>query len=124
MHFGETYRLIFNFSDTISGKNISDGSFVMSKFIVEFGIIGLLLSLLYIKFIISFILRLKKNLKYINLKNYSNYNYFDKIFLSELIIFAYSVNYFIRGINYFTPQSVIFIAAFLFLINSTQNEKK
>jgi len=124
MHFGETYRLIFNFSDTISGKNISDGSFVMSKFIVEFGIIGLLLSLLYIKFIISFILRLKKNLKYINLKNYSNYNYFDKIFLSELIIFAYSVNYFIRGINYFTPQSVILIAAFLFLINSTQNEKK
>ena len=124
MYLGETYKLIFDVTQTYSGKNISDGSFVMSKFIVEFGIFGLLVSLLYIKFIISFILRLKKNLKYINLKNYSNYNYFDKIFLSELIIFAYGVNYFIRGINYFTPQSVILIAAILFLINQTQNEKK
>lgn len=122
MHYGDLYNLIMNVTQSY-GQNLQDGSFVMSKILVEFGIIGLFVSLLYIKFIISFILKIKKNLKHIYLKNYSNYNNFDKIFFSHLIIFAYSVNYFIRGINYFTPQSVILIAAILFLINSEQNEK-
>jgi|TARA_B100001093_G_scaffold390607_1_gene376933 hypothetical protein len=123
MHYGDLYNLILNTSHSY-GQNLQDGSFVMSKFLTEFGIIGLFVSLLYIKFIISFLLKINKNLKYIHLKKYLNYNDFDKIFFSHLIIFAYSVNYFIRGINYFTPQSVILIAAILFLINSTQNEKK
>ena len=123
MHYGDLYNLIINVTQTY-GQNLQDGSFVMSKFLVEFGIIGVFISLLYIKFIITFLLKIKKNLNYIHLKNYSGYNNFDKIFFTHLIIFAYSVNYFIRGINYFTPQSVILIAAILFLINSTENEKK
>ena len=59
MHYGDLYNLIINVTQTY-GQNLQDGSFVMSKFLVEFGIIGVFISLLYIKFIITFLLNIKK----------------------------------------------------------------
>jgi hypothetical protein len=117
MHYGEIYYLIINTTKSLYGHNHEDGSFIMSKLLVEFGFIGIIITIIYVSFIVKFLINLNSNLSKIKLRSKSADDDFFKVFFCELIIFSYFVNFFIRGIHYFTPQLIFVFAAVIFLIS-------
>ena len=123
MHYGEIFYLIINTTKSIYGHNHEDGSFIMSKLLVEFGFIGIIITIIYVSFIIKFLINLNLNLKKIKLRSKSGDDDFFKVFFCELIIFSYLVNFFIRGIHYFTPQLIFVFAAVIFLISIRLKDK-
>ena len=107
------------------GKNIAEGSFIMSKLISEFGIIGILITLFYLSFIFNFFLNFNKKLKKIEFElDQDKRELFKKDLFCSLIIISYLVNFFIRGINYFTPQAILLIAAIIFITKNKEKIKK
>ena len=123
MHYGEIFYLIINTTKSIYGHNHEDGSFIMSKLLVEFGFIGIIITIIYVSFIIKFLINLNSNLTKIKLRSKSADDDFFKVFFCELIIFSYFVNFFIRGIHYFTPQLIFVFAAVIFLISIRLKDK-
>ena len=104
------------------GHNIADGSFIMSKLVSEFGIIGIFITYIYIKFIFNFFLDFnKKYLKIITEKDQIRKELFQKDIFCNVIILSYLINFVFRGINYFTPQAILLVAAIIFV---TKNKEK
>ena len=104
------------------GQNIADGSFIMSKLVSEFGIIGIFITYIYIKFIFNFFLDFnKKYLKIITEKDQIRKELFQKDIFCNVIILSYLINFVFRGINYFTPQAILLVAAIIFV---TKNKEK
>jgi len=115
MILGDIYRIILNIYPTNYGQNLADGSFVMSKFITEYGFIAIIISFFYFMFILKFIIKFNSKISKIGLRLTDDDEKSKKIFFSELIIFSYFVNFFIRGINYFTPQLIVVFAAIILI---------
>jgi len=104
------------------GHNIADGSFIMSKLVSEFGIIGIFITYIYIKFIFNFFLDFnKKYLKIITEKDLIKKELIQKDIFCNVIILSYLINFVFRGINYFTPQAILLVAAIIFV---TKNKEK
>ena len=104
------------------GKNITDGSFIMSKLVSEFGIIGIFITLIYIKFIFNFFLNLNKKCLEIIIENdLIKKELIKKDIFCSIIILSYLINFIFRGINYFTPQAILLVAAIIFV---TKNKEK
>ena len=104
------------------GKNIADGSFIMSKLVSEFGIIGIFITFIYIKFIFNFFLQFyKKYLKITTERDQIRKELIQKDIFCNVIILSYLINFVFRGINYFTPQAILLVAAIIFV---TKNKKK
>ncbi len=79
--------------------NITDGSFVMSKFGSEFGVAGLLLVMLYCVLALKSLLLLRAGRGPPGLT------------LLRSIIVAYGVDMFVRGTGYFSQSSLLFVGA-------------
>ncbi|MDN0109157.1 hypothetical protein [Yersinia mollaretii] len=102
MGTGETNELneyIFSLSGKY--KNISDGSFLASKLVSEFGIIGIILLLAFVKLamkcLFDITMAFKKNIN-------------DSVYLfSRVSIISFSVELFLRGVGYFSSSVVIFL---------------
>lgn len=83
--------------------NLTDGGFLMSKFVSEFGFIGFLFSLFYLYFIIKFY-----------------YNYYSSNAISghglfvNAVLFSFVVEFLLRGYGYFSP-AFFFVITILFL---------
>lgn len=90
--------------------NISDGGFVLSKFVSEFGIFSIILLLLYI-YIFSHSL---KKLRKISAGKIIENNLMT---FAMCCIFAYSVNLFIRGVGYF-DASMLFLITSIFILKN------
>lgn len=106
------------------GKNITDGSFIMSKLVSEFGIIGIFITFIYIKFIFNFFLNFnKKYLKIITEKDLIKKELIQKDIFCNLIILSYLINFVFRGINYFTPQAILLVAAIIFIKKNKEKIK-
>jgi len=104
------------------GKNIEDGGFVMSKLVSEFGIIGIFITFIYIKFIFNFFLQFnKKYLKITTERDQIRKELIQKDIFCNVIILSYLINFVFRGINYFTPQAILLVAAIIFV---TKNKEK
>ena len=73
--------------------------------------------------LITVIGNLNSNLTKIKLRSKSGNDDFFKGFFCELIIFSYFVNFFIRGIHYFTPQLIFVFAAVILLISIKLKEE-
>lgn len=88
--------------------NQLDGGSLGAKFIGEFGIFGLFLLFFYLFYFIKF-------LKLLNISNYSSYKFSTKsiFFMSWFITF--SLDIFVRGMGYFNPPYLIFIASVIYL---------
>ncbi|MBW6511781.1 MAG: hypothetical protein K0A93_06640 [Desulfuromonadaceae bacterium] len=90
--------------DVGSETNLSDGGFLASKIIAEFGIVGILILLMYMKFIIKFIIE-----NYFYWKDLKNNRYCyglnksKKTLLLSAILFGFIVEFFFRGYGYFSP---------------------
>ena len=88
--------------DTMKGYLLcfNDGSFLFAKFLGEFGILAIILTLVYVFFSIKIFITLKNN-KISNSK--------DAFFATIFIIF--SVYLFVRGFGYFTSLMFLFTSA-------------
>ena len=94
----------------------------MSKLVSEFGIIGIFITYIYIKFTFNFFLDFnKKYLKIITEKDQIRKELFQKDIFCNVIILSYLINFVFRGINYFTPQAILLVAAIIFV---TKNKEK
>lgn len=95
--------------------NLTDGSFVASKLISEFGLIGLIVTAIYLRHLIKsvFIFHIsisKKDKKHIDESN-------TKYLFVSCFLASFSVEFFIRGYGYFTPSTILFFSSFLYLIS-------
>lgn len=83
--------------------NVLDGGFNFAKIVSEFGAIGIILILFYLKLLIKSFSALRKAATC----DHCSVNVF-----AESIIFGYSLELFIRGAGYFTPTGLLLLAAF------------
>ena len=120
-HMGETSNLILSlYGQPLNSK---DGSFVASKFISEFGLVGVILTTMYIVFVLYYA---------INYKRYFNYRgsvlklYNESIYKRNLIfgmISGFVVEFFLRGGGYFFPGFYLFMTggvSWVMLSNKTR----
>lgn len=102
-------------------QNIKDGGFLLSKIISEFGIIGIIGVLIYLKFLYEIFLRLRQIAQ-------SKNNELFTIVVSYSYIVSFSVELFIRGSGYFTPSTLITAAAVIYIhrmkLSSLKKEDK
>lgn len=102
-------------------KNRNDGSFLASKIISEFGFIGVLFVLLYLKQFYSSFTELKKYLKNKNSLNFKNQ-------ISPIFIFAHThvvffiIEMFAAGTGYFTTGVFLFIVSLIILKNDSHKK--
>lgn len=90
--------------------NISGGGFNASKIIVEFGFIGILAILYYLKYVFKFgSLILKKNLSSIDIDDY------DDLILYFSFFISFAIPLFIRGTSYFNFSFFTLILSFCFI---------
>jgi hypothetical protein len=79
--------------------NITDGSFVFSKLASEFGVLGVLLSFVYVFAAAHCVRALRKG------------GGRAAIVLAQCIVVAYGVDMFVRGTGYFVQSTFLFVAA-------------
>ena len=82
-------------------KNRQDGAFLSSKLISEFGVVGILIVLLFLKYILTSFVFLKRELN----KAYKNI----KLVFCHGVVFSFSVEMFFRSTGYFTSSLVIML---------------
>lgn len=100
--------------------NRNDGSFLASKIISEFGIIGILLIGAYITIFFKKYSFLRKNIMTKQI-----YNLPSKTIFFDIIYISFSMTLFIRGSGYFTTTVFIFLLAIInFFIMSLYSNKK
>lgn len=100
-------------------KNRNDGSFLVSKIIAEFGILGVLLMGIYVYVFIGSSLVLIKAVRNDNVNKQS------KIFIfSNAIIVAFFIELFARGSGYFTPSFFLALTSFFVLYFTKKNKGK
>jgi len=92
--------------------NLTDGSFMLSRFVSDFGIFGIVGVLFYLYFVARSILALRNSS-------------FGRAVLPPGAVLAHSIlvmsviDVFVRGIGYLTGSMILFLSAYLFLYNST-----
>lgn len=103
----QSYNADLIYAMTKSDVNIKDGGFTLAKLLSEMGFLGFILSLFVAFYIIksSFYLY---NTKYNNNENV-------KLIFFHSIIASYSVEFFARGIGYFSATTMLFISSLLYL---------
>lgn len=103
------------FSDMIeriagSTLNLTDGGLLAAKFIAEFGMIGLIVSLVYVVFIIKFLFNANAIL---NKTRCRENNFLLKRCLLQGLLFGFIVEYFFRGYGYFSPGLYLVVAVLI-----------
>ncbi|MEM4067918.1 MAG: hypothetical protein QXV17_13775 [Candidatus Micrarchaeaceae archaeon] len=119
-HYPSATRTILRLQHGDGGfLNTEDGGFIDSKLIAEFGFIGIIISLIYIVFLVKFII--KTNLVLTSLKhNLNNKKYYQikKSIILNGIIFGFLVEFFFRGIGYFSGGVYLVLLVLFYKIQS------
>jgi hypothetical protein len=92
-------------------KNREDGSFLASKLISEFGVVGVLVILSFLIYFVRYIL--SGGFPYLSKKLLSQMDEDcrKKYFLLSTIVFVYFIELFLRGYGYFSPSLIFAMAA-------------
>lgn len=99
--------------------NVQDGGFLASKFIAEFGIVGLFCSICYFFWIIHFFGIIKKMYRLISLNiDHELLAEFKKYIVIISFIFSFSVEFFFRGYGYFSPNLVLALASIWYILRN------
>ena len=99
--------------------NMEDGGLLAAKIIAEFGVIGIIIIILYIYLIIKILF------KTISYYNNPTESYVDKKqFLMNGFIFAFLVEVFLRGYGYFSPGVFMLLTALFYNISLSHIDKK
>lgn len=96
----------------LEGLNLYDGGSTASKLISELGILGLVFIFMYIIKVLKLIKTIKINRSIV--KTDTQYLFFASIFI------MISIDLFIRGVGYFSPNIFLFLAAIIYF---TQNKE-
>ncbi|MDP1624576.1 MAG: hypothetical protein Q8L64_02285 [bacterium] len=92
--------------------NIEDGGFLASKLIAEFGLIGILITVLYLIFLIRFIFFAHRACLIIkNSKSVESHALMKKRLMLLGLAFAFFIEFFFRGIGYFSPGLSLIVVA-------------
>ncbi|SUI48671.1 Lipid A core - O-antigen ligase and related enzymes [Shewanella baltica] len=105
----------------ITGRFVNkDGAFLASKLIVEFGLLGLSLVIIYIFFFFRSLLTL---IKYSKHKTYFDLNFDSciKVVFSNSIIVTFFVEMFVRGYGYFSPNVFLLLFAMISTFSKSNN---
>lgn len=104
--------------------NFKDGGFLFSKLISELGLLGLVISIVYIFYVIKFLLSIGKTWKTINISNDIAYiQTLKSILLFRGVIIGFSVEFFLRGYGYFSPSIFFIIVAIFYLYSNNKKTK-
>lgn len=98
--------------------NIPDGGFLAAKLIAEFGVLGVCITLGYCLFLFYITLFLNRNLRKVRSMDSADRDVFRKFFLAGGILFGFSVEFFLRGIGYFSPGLFVVFSALVVLYNA------
>ncbi len=93
------------------GLNLLDGSTLISKIVIEFGVIGLLAVFLYVVGMINKIKMLKSNCKIIG----------QDLFYNSCFV-TFSIVVFVRGPGYFSPSFFLFVASIYWFVNPLRDK--
>jgi hypothetical protein len=88
--------------------NLYDGGSLAPKIIGEFGVIGVFIVVIYIKYLIGIFLNLKR------MQRVDIY-YDNKILFAYSVILGSFIDFFIRGTGYFSPSIYMFIISMIYL---------
>lgn len=91
-----------------SNANILDGGFTLAKLVAEFGVIGLTISV-GLTFVVM------RQLVYLRVIAAARTNTDYGLTLARCLVAGFFVEFFVRGIGYFSPTIYLFLAAVLYL---------
>jgi hypothetical protein len=111
--FPETSSLIY----AISGKinNATDGGFLASKIISEFGVFGVGLTVFYLFWLIGYLFEVNRFSNYS--KSLERNDDFNLKAMAGGVVFAFLVEYFFRGYGYFSPTAILVLSFVLYLVD-------
>ncbi len=118
---GMSDGILSNFTEIISTitdkpHNLTDGGFLASKIISEFGIIGVFIIIFYIYYLVKFIFYGNRVWNEIRLSNDINYiQRLKKQLLIKGILFGFLVEVFLRGYGYFSPGVFLALVVVFYL---------
>ncbi len=96
--------------EDLTGKfmNITSGGFLAAKIISEFGLVGVMLAILYILFLVCLLIKVGSSSS-VSLKS----DVTKKIMVLQGLVFGYVVEFFFRGYGYFSPCLYVSLAALM-----------
>ncbi len=105
--------------------NLTDGGFLASKIISEFGIIGIFIIIFYIYYLVRFIFYSNRVWNKIRLNNNINYiQGLKKELLLRGILFGFLVEVFLRGYGYFSPGVFLALVVVFYLFSNSDIERR
>lgn len=104
--------------------NIPDAGFLAAKLIAEFGVLGVLISLIYSFFLFRIAFSMNYNLRRFVHMSARDQSMARKFFLVGGFFWAFLVEFFFRGMGYFSPGFFIFIAAVLVVFKARPQPKR
>lgn len=96
--------------------NLKDGSFVIAKLVSEFGVFGLLLALAYMAAWLKALVLLRKQAMCRPLRGEDFAPSNPKMILALSLFLGYGIDFFARGIGYFTGTALLFLSACAYLL--------
>lgn len=101
--------------ESLAGKilNLTDGGLLAAKFIAEFGIVGIILSLVYFVFIIKFLFNANAIMDKIRYTSNDMKQIIQKRLLLYGLLFGFMTEFFFRGYGYFSPGLYLVFAVLI-----------
>ena len=90
------------------GLNLNDGGFLLAKFLSEFGLVGIVFSLIYIKLIVKSLIQLRKTESRTIVSNHATV-------ISHCFIVSSILELFFRGSGYFTPSVLLTLTGIIYI---------
>ena len=93
-------------------SNLLDGGTMVSKFVGEFGFLGVIMLLVYLVYFVKIAIWLNK----VSVSNMASHYYKGIFFLSCFIM--YCMDLFVRGTGYFSPTGFLFVTSLIWIKRS------
>lgn len=100
-----------------TGLNLMDGGFLLSKFLCEFGVAGVIIIIVYFKSALLVFRQLR-------LVAIGNVNTRNSVIISYCFVISFALEILIRGSGYFSPTALFTLAAIIYLHRIRISHKK
>jgi hypothetical protein len=101
----------FLYSITRSDLNLTDGGFLLSKTVSEFGIVGVFMIAIYSYAFARALIAIRRS------SRDSSTSIPRSLFFSWCVICSFSMDIIVRGLGYFSGQSLLFLSALCIMVN-------
>lgn len=102
------------FDLTGGSLNVADGGFLAAKIIAEFGMLGLMVAVIYLFYLFRFVLKANFELNKTGLLKTKDLTYpLKKRLLFSAFLFGFFIEFFFRGYGYFSPSLFMLVVAWV-----------